>query len=104
MTPKTEMGRVLINGQPYLRPVIKVAVVTLDGSSCVVPVGALLDVIEEGGPCWHCQHYGGWIRRSSGKPIYIWCVRARQVQASPQHGCAHWQLQVPARTAPLVID
>lgn len=29
---------------------------------------------------------------------------ASQVQASPQHGCAHWQLQVPARTAPLIID
>lgn len=56
------------------------------------------------GPCWHCSHFGGWIRQPTGKPIYIWCGRARQVQASPQHGCAHWQLQVPARTAPLVID
>lgn len=44
------VGRVLINGQTYLRPVVKVAVITLDGSSCIVPVGALLDVIEEGGP------------------------------------------------------
>lgn len=56
------------------------------------------------GPCWHCSHFGGWIRREGGKPIYVWCVKASQVQASPEHGCAFWRLQVPARTAPLVID
>lgn len=56
------------------------------------------------GACWHCQSFGGWIRQAKGKPIYIWCLQAAQVQARPEHGCAHWQLQVPARTAPLVID
>ena len=48
--PGASIGPVLINGQTYQRPVIKVAVITLDGTSCTVPVGALLDVIEEGGP------------------------------------------------------
>lgn len=50
MSEPLTVGRVQINGHTYLRPVIKVAIVTLDGSSCTVPVGALLDVIEEGGP------------------------------------------------------
>ena len=44
------MGVVLINGMPYERPVIRVAVVSLDGASCTVPVVELLDVIAEGGP------------------------------------------------------
>ena len=48
--------------------------------------------------------FGGWIRRASGKPIYVWCVKASQVQARPEHGCAYWRLQDPPRTAPLVID
>ena len=43
-------GPVRINGQLYTRPVIRVAVVTWGGSSCTVPVGELLAVIEEGGP------------------------------------------------------
>lgn len=45
-----EMGTALINGMPYRRPVIRVAVVTVDGTSCTVPVGELLAVIEDGGP------------------------------------------------------
>lgn len=44
----THIGRVLINGMPYLRPVIRVAVITVDGASCTVPVGDLLDMIEDG--------------------------------------------------------
>ena len=45
-----KLGRVLINGMPYLRPVIRVAVVTVDDTSCTVPVGELLGVIGDGGP------------------------------------------------------
>ncbi|MEY2689500.1 MAG: hypothetical protein RL375_3699 [Pseudomonadota bacterium] len=56
------------------------------------------------GPCWKCTRFGGWIRQATGKPIYIWCVKAHQVQARPEHGCAHWELQDPPRTAPLAID
>jgi hypothetical protein len=41
---------VRINSQLYTRPVIRVAVVTVDGTSCIVPVGELLAVIEDGGP------------------------------------------------------
>jgi hypothetical protein len=41
-------AQVLINGMPYLREVIQVAVVTFDGTSCTVPVRDLLDVIEDG--------------------------------------------------------
>jgi hypothetical protein len=44
-----ELGRVLINGIPYLRPVIRVAVVTVDGTTCTVPLGDLLGLIEDGG-------------------------------------------------------
>lgn len=43
------MGRALINGMPYSREVIRVAVVTLDGASCTVPLGDLPDMIEDGG-------------------------------------------------------
>jgi hypothetical protein len=46
-----ELGRVLINNMPYLRPVIRVAVVTVDGASCTVPVGDLLDMLEDTGKC-----------------------------------------------------
>ena len=31
-------------------------------------------------------------------------TKARQVQARPEHGCAHWVLQDPPRTAPVVVD
>lgn len=44
-----EMGWVLINGHRYWRPVIKVAVIGVDGSKCTVPVDALMDMIEGGG-------------------------------------------------------
>lgn len=40
---------VRINGQLYMRPSIRVAVIRLDGTSCTVPVGDLLDVIGDGG-------------------------------------------------------
>ena len=44
-----ELGRVLINGVPYLRPVIRVASIRLDGGpACVVPVGELMAMIEDG--------------------------------------------------------
>ncbi len=43
-----EMGWVLINGNRYWRPVIKVAVIGVDGTKCTVPVGALMDMIEGG--------------------------------------------------------
>jgi len=42
------IGPAKINGQTYRRPVIEVAVVTLDGSSCTVPVGELMDMIGDG--------------------------------------------------------
>lgn len=41
-------GPVKINNQTYLRPVIRVAEITVDGATCVVPVGELLDCIEDG--------------------------------------------------------
>ena len=44
-----EVGRVLINGMPYLRPVIQVASIRLDGGpACVVPAGELMAMIEDG--------------------------------------------------------
>ena len=44
-----QLGRVLINGIPYLRPVIRVASIKLDGGpACVVPVGELMAMIEDG--------------------------------------------------------
>lgn len=46
-----EMGPVLIDGIAYQRPVIRVAVVTVDGASCTVPVGDLLDMLEDTGKC-----------------------------------------------------
>lgn len=48
MVSAAATGRVLINGMPYLRPVIRVAVVTVDGTSCVVPATDLMDLIEDG--------------------------------------------------------
>ena len=44
-----EMGWVLINGHRYWRPVIKVAVIGVDGTKCTVPVSGLMDMIEGGG-------------------------------------------------------
>ena len=44
-----EMGWVLINGHRHWRPVIKVAVIGVDGTKCTVPVGDLMDMIEGGG-------------------------------------------------------
>jgi hypothetical protein len=43
------LGPRKINGQMYIRPVIRVASVTMDGATCVVPIGELLAVIEDGG-------------------------------------------------------
>jgi hypothetical protein len=45
----TEVGPVLINGHRYTRPVVTVAKVTVDGSTCVVPIADLLDLIGDGG-------------------------------------------------------
>ena len=42
-------GTAVINGQRYKRETIKVARVTLDGATCVVPVADLLDVLDGGG-------------------------------------------------------
>lgn len=44
-----EMGPVIINGQRYLRPVIKVADITVDGATCTAPAAELLDTIDGGG-------------------------------------------------------
>jgi hypothetical protein len=44
-----QMGTVLINGHRYRRPVITVAVVTVDGTSCVVPTNELADIVGDGG-------------------------------------------------------
>jgi hypothetical protein len=43
------LGPVLINGQRYTRPVMTVAKVTMDGATCVVAIGDLLDLIGDGG-------------------------------------------------------
>ena len=43
-----DQATVLINGQRYVRPVVKVAKVTFDGVTCVVPAHDLLDVVEGG--------------------------------------------------------
>ncbi len=43
------LGLVKINGHSYIRPVMKVAKVTVDGATCVVPLGDLYDVLEGGG-------------------------------------------------------
>lgn len=44
--PEPELGRVLIDNVPYLRPVVRVAVVTYDGTSCTMPVEELLPFLE----------------------------------------------------------
>lgn len=46
--PQTEMGRVKINNEWYIRPVITVAAITIDGSTCIVPVNELMAMIEDG--------------------------------------------------------
>lgn len=57
------------------------------------------------GPCWQCQHYGGWVRFGNGKRSgNIWCAEYRYVRSMPENGCAYWKLQVPARTEPLIWD
>lgn len=44
-----QLGRVLINGMPYMRPVMRVASIRIDGGpACVVPVGELMAMIEDG--------------------------------------------------------
>ncbi len=44
-----QLGRVLINGHPYMRPVMRVASIRLDGGPvCVVPAGELMAMIEDG--------------------------------------------------------
>jgi hypothetical protein len=40
------MGKAAINGQTYRRPVMKVAKVTLDGATCVVPLHELGELID----------------------------------------------------------
>ena len=42
-------GPAIINGQRYLKEVMQVARVTLDGSTCVVAASDLLDVLSGGG-------------------------------------------------------
>lgn len=42
-------GVVRINGHRYTRPTMKVAKVTVDGATCVVPLADLCDLIEGGG-------------------------------------------------------
>jgi len=44
--PDPQLGRVLIDNVPYLRPVVRVAVVTYDGTSCTMPVEELLSFLE----------------------------------------------------------
>lgn len=41
-------GLVKINGHNYVRPTMKVAKVTFDGATCVVPLADLCDLIEGG--------------------------------------------------------
>lgn len=43
-----QMGWVQINGHRYWRPVVRVARVTLDGTTCTVPATDLLDVLGDG--------------------------------------------------------
>lgn len=42
-------GLVRINGHRYVRPTMKVAKVTVDGATCVVPLADLVDLIGDGG-------------------------------------------------------
>jgi len=48
-TSGPQAGPAIINGQRYSRQVMKVACVTLDGATCVVPATDLLDVLDGGG-------------------------------------------------------
>ncbi len=43
------LGLVKINGHSYIKPVMTVAKVTVDGATCVVPLADLMDVIGDGG-------------------------------------------------------
>lgn len=43
-----EMGRVKINNEWYIRPVITVAAITIDGSTCIVPIDYLMATIGDG--------------------------------------------------------
>ena len=43
------LGMARINGMPYTRPTMKVARVTVDGATCVVPLSDLADLIGGGG-------------------------------------------------------
>ena len=44
-----KLGRVLINGIAYMRPVITVAKIRFDGgAACVVPVDDLIEMIKDG--------------------------------------------------------
>lgn len=47
-TMPTEIGRVKINNIWYRRPVIRVASIEIDGSKCIVPVGDLMAMIDDG--------------------------------------------------------
>ena len=44
-----EMGWVRINGHRYWRPIVRVATVTVDGTTCAVPVSELIDILSDGG-------------------------------------------------------
>ena len=48
-TPVVQLGTVRINGHRYTRPTMKVAKVTVDGATCVVPLADLADLISDGG-------------------------------------------------------
>ena len=49
MTLKAEVGTVLINGHKYLRPIVDVAEVRVDGgTACIVLTKDLLDTISDG--------------------------------------------------------
>ena len=42
-------GAAIINGQRYQKQVMQVALVTVDGATCVVAASDLLEVLSEGG-------------------------------------------------------
>lgn len=46
--PAPEIGTVVINGHKYRRQIVRVAEVTFDGSTCIVPLADLIDVLGEG--------------------------------------------------------
>ena len=46
--PDVFMGRVLINGMPYRRQMIRVAKITVGRSTCVVKLSDLIDTIDGG--------------------------------------------------------